>query len=131
MSACLHRSGVPWGARMQSDGGDFRATPDGLCIPQNRTARLLSRPACMPEQIGVLLTPGFSMMSFTPVIEAQRIANRVSGRTLYRWHVLSKNGLPVPASNGIVVSAEASLAEAGRYAHLIVVADNEVRHDDD
>jgi len=85
----------------------------------------------MPEQIGVLLTPGFSMMSFTPVIEAQRIANRVSGRTLYRWHVLSKNGLPVPASNGIVVSAEASLAEAGRYAHLIVVADNEVRHDDD
>jgi len=57
--------------------------------------------------------------------------NRVSGRTLYRWHVLSKDGLPVPASNGIVVSAEASLAEAGRYAHLIVVADNEVRHDDD
>jgi transcriptional regulator GlxA family with amidase domain len=85
----------------------------------------------LPEKIAVFLTPVFLMMSFTTVIEAQRTANRMSGRALDSWHVLSKNGLPVSASSGIAVSAEAPLAEAGRYAHLIVAADSGGHHYDD
>jgi hypothetical protein len=81
-----------------SDVGDFRAAPGGSCLPLNGTARLLSRPARLPEKIAIFLTPDFSMMSFTTVIEAQRIANRMSGRALYGWHVLSRDGLPVSAT---------------------------------
>ena len=83
---------------------------------------LLATPARLPQRIAIFVVPKFSLMDFAAVIEAQRIANRMSGRELYSWHVLSKDGRPVAASNGIVMNAEAPLAEAGRYDQLIVSA---------
>ena len=91
--------------------GELSALPE--CAP-----RLLARPARLPQRIAVFVAPNFSMMGFTAVIEAQRIANYMSGRGLYSWHVLSKDGQPVLASNGVVVTGEASLSDAGRYDQL-------------
>src|SRR5438045_728298 len=73
---------------------------------------LLATPARLPQRIAIFIVPKFSMMDFTAVIEAQRIANRMSRRELYSWHILSKDGRPVAASNGIAMAAEAPLAEA-------------------
>ena len=70
---------------------------------------LLATPARLPQRIAIFIVPKFSMMDFTAVIEAQRIANRMSGRELYSWHILSKDGRPVAASNGIAMAAEAPL----------------------
>ncbi|HEY2892383.1 MAG TPA: AraC family transcriptional regulator, partial [Dongiaceae bacterium] len=81
---------------------------------------LLATPARLPQRIAIFVVPKFSLMDFAAVIEAQRIANRMSGRELYSWHILSKDGRPVAASNGIAMNAEAPLAEAGRYDQLIV-----------
>jgi transcriptional regulator GlxA family with amidase domain len=81
---------------------------------------LLATPARLPQRIAIFIVPKFSLMDFAAVIEAQRIANRMSGRELYSWHILSKDGRPVTASNGIAMNAEAPLAEAGRYDQLIV-----------
>lgn len=50
------------------------------------------------------------MMAFASAVEPLRIANRLSGRTLYRWILISKDGAPVSASNGIVCSVDASVA---------------------
>jgi AraC family transcriptional regulator, glycine betaine-responsive activator len=62
------------------------------------------------------------MMGFACAIEPLRSANRMSGRELYSWHILSKDGKAVTASNGIPVLPEAPLAEAVRYDLLIVSA---------
>jgi AraC family transcriptional regulator, glycine betaine-responsive activator len=62
------------------------------------------------ETILFLLIPNFSMMAFTSAIEPLRIANRLSGKRLYGWRLISRDGGPVPASNGIAIQVEAATA---------------------
>jgi len=83
---------------------------------------LLATPARLPQRIAIFVVPKFSMMGFACAIEPLRSANRMSGRELYSWHILSKDGKAVTASNGIPVVPEAPLAEAVRYDLLIVSA---------
>ncbi|MFQ5970979.1 MAG: GlxA family transcriptional regulator [Alphaproteobacteria bacterium] len=64
-----------------------------------------------PERIGFLLIPRFSMIAFTSAIEPLRLANRETGRQLYEWAILSADGAPVEASNGIAVRTDYSLAQ--------------------
>ena len=54
-----------------------------------------STPRELPQQIGLILIPRFSLISFTSILEAMRLANRMSGRDLYRWRFLSVDGKPV------------------------------------
>jgi len=61
------------------------------------------------ETLAFLLLPDFSMISFASAVEPLRIANRLSGRTLYRWVVSSKDGRPVRASNGIAVVVDMAM----------------------
>jgi transcriptional regulator GlxA family with amidase domain len=64
------------------------------------------------ETIFFLLVPDFSMIAFTSAIEPLRIANRLSGRSLYRWRLLSRDGAPVAASNGIAIQVEGAIGDA-------------------
>ncbi len=75
-----------------------------------------------PQEIGILLIPGFSMMAFTSAIEPLRSANRMSGRTLYRWLLYSTDGQPVEASNGISFMPDGPMEDAGRLSKAIVCA---------
>ena len=61
------------------------------------------------ETVAFLLVPSFSMIAFTSAVEPLRIANRLSGRILYRWPVISKDGAPVAASNGISVQVDLAM----------------------
>ena len=63
------------------------------------------QPAALPERIGFLLVPRLSLIGFAAWIDPLRSANRMSGRTLYSWHILSKDGGPVTASSGVPVSS--------------------------
>ncbi len=63
------------------------------------------------ETVAFLLVPDFSMISFASAVEPLRIANRLSGRALYRWLLLSKDGGPVRASNGISVNVDLSMEQ--------------------
>ncbi|MFW5970265.1 MAG: GlxA family transcriptional regulator [Halofilum sp. (in: g-proteobacteria)] len=64
------------------------------------------------QRIGVLLVPGFPMMAFSSAVEPLRAANLISGQPLYQWHLLSPDGEPVRASNGIPVVPDAPMCEA-------------------
>lgn len=64
-----------------------------------------------PEAIGFLLLPRFSMVALFSAIDPLRIANRLSGETLFRWHLISRDGLPVHASNGIPLAVEHALED--------------------
>ncbi len=66
-----------------------------------------------PEVIAFFLVPNFSMIAFASALEPLRIANRLSERDLYRWHVVSKDGGAVRASNGVAVEPELALGDVG------------------
>ena len=80
-----------------------------------------------PESIGFLLVPNFSMMAFTASIEPLRSANRMSGHQLYDWQVVTKDGEPVNASNGLATMATTSIADARHFPTLIVCAGIDVQ----
>lgn len=75
----------------------------------------------MAEDIHFLLLPAFSAIGFMSAVEPLRVANRFRP-DLYRWHLLSIDGAPVPASNGIALHAEARYDAATDVSTLFVVA---------
>nr|WP_246206498.1 GlxA family transcriptional regulator [Propylenella binzhouense] len=52
------------------------------------------------------------MIAFAMAIEPLRIANRMIGRDVYRWSLVSLDGEPARASNGIRLAVDMSLREA-------------------
>jgi len=73
-----------------------------------------------PERIGFLLVPQFSLVAFSAAIEPLRLANRSSGRELYRWTLLSPRGGLERASNGLGVMTDAAIAAAEQLPTVIV-----------
>jgi len=76
--------------------------------------------ASEPLRYGFLLVPGYSMLAFTSAVEPLRMANRLSGRELYQWRVFTVDGQAVAASNGMLVTPDASIAESGALHALLV-----------
>jgi transcriptional regulator GlxA family with amidase domain len=68
-----------------------------------------------------LLLESFTLIAFAGAIEPLRLANRMAGRPLYDWRVLTADGGPVTASNGVALQADAGLTELSREATIIVV----------
>lgn len=60
-----------------------------------------------------LTLPDYSMIAVSNAVEPLRMANRVAGTTVYEWVVLSLDGRPVTASNGLTLAPTESLAELG------------------
>lgn len=79
-----------------------------------------TKSASEPERFGFLLLPSFSMLAFLSAIEPLRVANRFGGRQLYSWHVFSRDGAPVTASNGMSILADSSISQAGRLPNFLV-----------
>ena len=50
---------------------------------------------------GFLLLPDFTMISLSACLEPLRMANRISGQTLYEYQLFSLDGQSVAASNGL------------------------------
>jgi AraC family carnitine catabolism transcriptional activator len=79
-----------------------------------------------PERFGFLLVPKFSMMAFVSALEPLRVANRLAGRELYRWEIVSRDGAPVAASNGLALVADHALEKpsthSGKFAGVVVSA---------
>lgn len=79
-------------------------------------------PSDKPVRIAFLLVPRFSMMAFAAGIEPLRSANRLSGKPLFEWRLVSADGAAVEASNGISVATQGPLAELERTDMIIVCA---------
>lgn len=75
-----------------------------------------------PVKVAFFLIPRFSMMAFAAGIEPLRAANRLSGMRLFEWQLVSADGSPVEASNGIGIATQGSLAELGAADMVIVCA---------
>jgi transcriptional regulator GlxA family with amidase domain len=77
-------------------------------------------PAKLPQQIAFLLVPNFSMIAFTSAVEPLRLANRASGKELYRWHLFTSDGKPVHASNGIQLTPSGAVDQVLNY-HTVIL----------
>src|SRR5579872_661522 len=73
-----------------------------------------------PLRLAYFLAPQFSMMAFSAAIEPLRAANRISERRLFEWQLVSIDGEPVMASNGIPVAVHAPLDQLGKPDMAIV-----------
>ncbi len=76
-------------------------------------------PDNLPERFVFLLLENFTLIAFACAIEPLRLANRIAGRTLYQWSLVSEGGRQVAASNGVEISTE-PLGEVPRDATLMV-----------
>ncbi len=88
-------------------------------------------PRELPQRIGLFLIPDFSMIAFTAAVETMRLANRTSGRPLYRWHLFSVAGAPVRASNGLELHPEGGLEAAGHLDTVAVCSGTDVQRFND
>ncbi|MBH68825.1 MAG: AraC family transcriptional regulator [Rhodospirillaceae bacterium] len=84
-------------------------------------------PNQIPTKIGIILVPEFSLMAFTSAIEPLRSANRVSGRELYEWDIVSVDGSAVAASNGVEIIPEGSIDLIDRPELIIVISGMDVQ----
>jgi transcriptional regulator GlxA family with amidase domain len=73
-----------------------------------------------PDRVSFLLVPNFSMSAFTAMLEALRLANYATGRTLYEWEILSRDGDAVEASNGVHVVANKGIADEPHPDNVVV-----------
>ncbi|MGL4308975.1 MAG: GlxA family transcriptional regulator [Paracoccaceae bacterium] len=73
-----------------------------------------------PRRFVFLLLDRFTMLSFAGAIEPLRIANRVSGKTLYEWRLAGEGGETVSCSNGAAFRLDMGLDEVGRDDTVLV-----------
>ncbi len=73
-----------------------------------------------PLHYGFLLVPNFSMIASSCALEPLRMANYLSGKTLYHHTCFSIDGDAIPASNGLRLPPDASLAQADSLDALFV-----------
>lgn len=80
-----------------------------------------------PESIGFLQVPNYSMIAFAAAVEPLRVANLITGRELYRWHVVTLDGEPVAASNGLSMQPAIAASSVPRLDLLLVCSGVRVR----
>jgi AraC family transcriptional regulator, glycine betaine-responsive activator len=85
-----------------------------------------------PATVGFYLVPQFSMIAFSSAIETLRMANQVSGETLYEWSLISSDGQPVQCSNGMSIAVHhGTERHDGAYHAIFVCGGNNIHLIDD
>lgn len=74
--------------------------------------------------VTVWLLPKFSMVALFCLLEPLRVANRF-GRPLFAWRLLSNDGQPVTASNGVTLAVDGTTVAPPSEDMLVVVASYE------
>ena len=74
------------------------------------------------KHFAFLMIDQFSMLCLSAAIDPLRSANRMSGKPVYNWTMVSIDGEPVKASNGMVVQVDESIDSLGACDILFVCA---------
>lgn len=75
-----------------------------------------------PIRMAFLLVPEFPMLAFASALEPLRVANRMAEKALFEWRLVTLDGRPVTASNGIAITPHESLESLERPDILVVCA---------
>ncbi len=72
------------------------------------------------NRVGFYLTDSFNLLPMAAALEPLRIANRVSKTALFDWSIVTDDGKPVKASNGLSHVADYSLKTAPDFDFVIL-----------
>ena len=78
-------------------------------------------------RIAFLTLPNYSMIAVANAIEVLRMANRLRGATEYRWQIVTLDGAPALASNGLSLHPTTAFAAMERPSLLLACGGIEVR----
>src|SRR5262249_5678900 len=114
----------------QRDAGTPPTAGDRAKLIMEREASSVTTESRLSKlaHVGFLTLPSFSMIAFTSAVEVLRMANYVSRAQHYRWSIITHDGVPVRASNGLTVKPTCTLEEAGMPDVLIVCGGTPIRH---
>ncbi|UVV69353.1 GlxA family transcriptional regulator [Brucella anthropi] len=82
---------------------------------------MIFEPSDEELSVTLLVLPDCSLMSLAATLDPMRGANRVTGRPLYRWRVVSPDGSDPVTSSGLKVAANGHF-EVGAQDILIIVS---------
>jgi transcriptional regulator GlxA family with amidase domain len=80
------------------------------------------------SKFAFLTLPRYSMIALSSAVEALRMANMVAGETVYDWSIVSMDGQPTPASNGLQLAPTIAMEQVGTVDILFVCGGIDVRN---
>lgn len=89
----------------------------GACWPGAKAAQRQASRQPTPQasaEFSILLVPGFSQLCLSSLVEPLRLANALAGTELFRWKLVSLDGLSVASASGISIEVSGGFAEAAR-----------------
>lgn len=89
-------------------------------ISSNQSAGICLDKVHKSKICGFLLIPQFPMIALSAAIEPLRLANRELGFPAYDWRLVTIDGCPGIASNGISLNADCRAADIGDIDLLVV-----------
>ena len=81
-----------------------------------------------PREIVFVLVPEYSFIAFASAVEPLRMANRMRGKSLYRWRVVTTRGTPVTSSSGLSAQVDGDLGSSEHADLVLVCAGERVQH---
>jgi transcriptional regulator GlxA family with amidase domain len=79
-------------------------------------------PETAPLDVTFLVLPGASILCVASSIDPLRAANRIAGKALYRWTIVSPDGAPPETTSGLPVAVTGKFDANARHEVLIVIA---------
>lgn len=101
--------------------------PASAVIPRGVAHVSLAGPICTRE-FAFLTLPRFTLLAFSSAVDPLRIANQLTQRPLYRWRVVSLDGLSTESSAGVRIEADQGLQPVGRNTTVIVCSGTDATH---
>jgi transcriptional regulator GlxA family with amidase domain len=83
--------------------------------------------ATRKHRYAFLTLPNYSLIAVSNALEPLRMANRITGQTLYEWSIVSLDGLPVKSSSGLELAPTAALDKVGAADIVFVCGGVNVR----
>ncbi len=84
--------------------------------------------SCSATHVGFLLLKHYTLISLAAAVEPLRMANQLAGKKLYQWTLVTDDGEPVTASDGIRTLPDSSIADAPLMDAVLVVGGIDVAH---
>jgi transcriptional regulator GlxA family with amidase domain len=72
-------------------------------------------------KVVIVVLPESSIMSLASVLDPMRAANRVAGKTLFGWKILSPDGEPVLLTCGIVIAVDGAFSAREQGDCLLII----------
>lgn len=87
----------------------------------NNEENSIFRPDPAPMKLTLLIIPGVSIMCVASVIDPLRAANRIAGRQLFDWSVVSPDGAAPMTSSGLPIAVSGAFSGDEKSDMLVII----------